>query len=251
MGDHLPSPTPTSVGLLVSVRSAAEARRALAGGAAIIDVKEPRHGSLGRAADAVIRGVVDVVGGARPVSAALGEWTDDPRAIPSAELTYVKWGLAGCQRRTDWRTQLARCAAEQRRPQVVFVAYADWECAQAPSVDEVFALAQEQPGSVMLIDTHCKDASVSLGKRRATLLDWLPIAGIEELCVRCREAQVRIALAGSLGPTEIERLLHVRPDWFAVRGAACADQDRQASVQEDKVRALVDLLATVAPTTSR
>ena len=36
-------------GLLVSVRDADEAEAALRGGAALIDVKEPRHGSLGRA----------------------------------------------------------------------------------------------------------------------------------------------------------------------------------------------------------
>ena len=34
-------------GLLVSVRDAAEAEAALRGGATLIDVKEPRHGSLG------------------------------------------------------------------------------------------------------------------------------------------------------------------------------------------------------------
>ena len=35
--------------LLVSVRSAAEAEEALAGGAALIDVKEPANGPLGKA----------------------------------------------------------------------------------------------------------------------------------------------------------------------------------------------------------
>ena len=36
-------------GLLVSVRSAEEARAALAGGATVIDIKEPDRGPLGRA----------------------------------------------------------------------------------------------------------------------------------------------------------------------------------------------------------
>ena len=48
--------------LLVSVRSAAEALTALEGGAALIDVKEPAHGSLGRADLQVIGEVVRAVG---------------------------------------------------------------------------------------------------------------------------------------------------------------------------------------------
>src|SRR4051794_16896845 len=93
-------------GLLVSVRSAEEAACALAGGAALIDVKEPLRGALGRADDAVIRAVVQAVGAARPVSAALGEWAEQDQSIPDLGLMYVKWGLAGCGQRRDWRQQL-------------------------------------------------------------------------------------------------------------------------------------------------
>ena len=51
--------------LLVSVRSADEARTALAGGASIIDVKEPDHGSLGQAPWSVWRDVHTVASTAR------------------------------------------------------------------------------------------------------------------------------------------------------------------------------------------
>ena len=44
--------------LLVSVRNALEAEVALAGGAHVIDVKEPSHGSLGRADEATLAEVV-------------------------------------------------------------------------------------------------------------------------------------------------------------------------------------------------
>ena len=81
-------------GLLVSVRSADEARVALAGGADLIDVKEPR-GSLGRADVDVIESVITEVGGRVPISAALGEWTSWTTAAIPPGLTYVKWGLSG------------------------------------------------------------------------------------------------------------------------------------------------------------
>ena len=60
-------------GLLVSVRSAAEARIALEAGADLIDVKEPRRGALGAADPAVWKDVCRAVAGRVPVSVALGE----------------------------------------------------------------------------------------------------------------------------------------------------------------------------------
>jgi (5-formylfuran-3-yl)methyl phosphate synthase len=225
--------------LLVSVRSAAEARQALAGGAALIDVKEPARGALGRADDDVIRAVVAEVAGRCPVSAALGEWADGIGQYPDADLNYVKYGLAGCA--PQWRSSFERWF-DQRHPQLVLTAYADWKCAKAPSVDDVFALASAHAGSVMLVDTCCKAAGVT-GKARPTLLDWLPVAWLEHLCEHCRAAGVKIALAGSLGAAEIRALANAQPDWFAVRGAVCTGADRDGMVQLDKVRALVDLLA--------
>ena len=56
--------------LLVSVRSAAEAESAAAGGAGLIDVKEPSRGAMGKADDRTIADVVRAVAGRRPVSAA-------------------------------------------------------------------------------------------------------------------------------------------------------------------------------------
>ena len=129
-----------ATGLLVSVRSAAEARAALHGGAALIDVKEPDHGPLGRASDETIVEVVAAVAGRCPVSAALGELCDDPGTAVPAGLAFVKWGLARCG--AGWRDDLAGRHAGGAR--VVAVAYADWQCARAPAVDEVSAFAAER-----------------------------------------------------------------------------------------------------------
>ena len=87
-------------------------------------------------------------------------------------------------------------------------------------------------------------ATVRAGRdrMRQTLLDWLPAPWVVDLCTRARAAKVKIALAGSLGIAEIRKLLPARPDWFAVRGAACEDSDRQAGVQLVKVRQLVRVL---------
>jgi uncharacterized protein (UPF0264 family) len=227
-------------GVLVSVRDVGEARAALAGGAALIDVKEPARGALGRADDDVVAAVVSAVDGRAPVSAALGELTVEGVPPDCPGLSFVKWGLAGCAR-FDWRDRLERALARPGPPQTVVAAYADWQCAQAPSLADVVDFACGRPGSVLLIDTCCKDtAALSLG-RKPTLLDWVSAGELAAICRRCRAAGVRTALAGSLDEASIRALLPARPTWFAVRGAACAGGERGAEVRRERVASLARL----------
>lgn len=227
-------------GLLVSVCSVEEAEAALVGGADLIDVKEPARGPLGRADAAVIAAIAAHIGGRRPVSAALGELCDFDGAIPPG-LAYMKCGLAGCRDET-WQEFLQNQWRRTAPPLAVAVAYADWQCALAPSLSEVAAFALGRPGNVLLLDTYCKDSWTSERTRRPTLLDWLSVEEIVELCASCRAAKVRVALAGSLGPQEFATLQDARPNWFAVRGAACAGENRSGPVEADKVRALSTLI---------
>jgi uncharacterized protein (UPF0264 family) len=239
--------------LLVSVRSTTEAEAALRGGAALIDVKEPAHGSLGRASDDVIADVVRGAAGRRPVSAALGELVDamklsggrKPPEIFLRGLTppaqYVKWGLAGSA--NSWQRLLheamRRLSEHQPTCRTVAVAYADWRRAGAPRPQEVCSFAVEHDVGAFLIDTWQKDGS--------TLLDWMPLQEISYLRKRCGAAAVPIALAGSLGPAEIRILLPLGPDWFAVRGAVCRGRQRYATIEESRVRSLAVLVRAAGP----
>src|SRR5207247_7915580 len=63
--------------LLVSVADPSEARAALEGGADVIDAKQPRRGALGPVRPDVLAAIRQVVGAARPVSAALGDARDE------------------------------------------------------------------------------------------------------------------------------------------------------------------------------
>jgi uncharacterized protein (UPF0264 family) len=216
------------------VRSAVEAEAALAGGAALIDVKEPARGSLGRPDEETVAAVIRCVAGRRPVSAALGELMDRPTSFPLLGLSYAKWGLAGCVRNPLWRSDLeaVRRLLEERGDgcRAVVAAYADWRRAEAPPPEEVCALVCRQRWAVLLLDTWRKDGS--------TLLDWMTAAEIAELCYSCRNAGVRIALAGSLGRAHVNALRTAGPDWFAVRGAVCFGGRRDGPLDPVAVRRL-------------
>jgi uncharacterized protein (UPF0264 family) len=230
--------------LLVSVRNAQEAVDALAGGAALIDVKEPARGPLGYADREVIEAVIAAVAGRRAVSAACGELAEHFTDLPSG-LAYIKRGLAGCAAIQDWQARLLVASrvpgASRQRPEArtspsappepVAVAYADCQLANAPHPDDVLSFACEQRWTSFLLDTYTKDGR--------TLLDCMTLREIVALCRRCRSHGVRVALAGSLRADEIRLLIPVEPHWFAVRSAACLDGRRDQPICQERVRALV------------
>src|SRR5690606_11370280 len=95
--------------LLVSVRTVAEAVAAIEGGCDLLDIKEPRRGSLGAADPATMTAICEATRhfADRPrISVALGElaeWHDD-RPIPKlpAPIRFAKVGLQGSQDDVNW-----------------------------------------------------------------------------------------------------------------------------------------------------
>ena len=79
--------------LLVSVANAAEARAALAGGADVIDAKNPLAGALGAVSADVMREIHATVAGRRLVTAAIGDAADET-AIERAAGTFAGAGVA-------------------------------------------------------------------------------------------------------------------------------------------------------------
>lgn len=213
--------------LLVSVRSAEEARAALAGGADLIDVKEPARGPLGAADFEVAEAVVATVMGRAAVSVAGGEWETGAGTRVPAGVSYVKWGLAGLKQRPRVAANAIRRCPPPTRP--VLVAYADFQRAHSPATAELVELAIQLRFPALLIDTAVKDGS--------SLTDWIDLEPLTAMRLRLGAANVSLALAGSLDADAIRRLAAVRPDWFAVRGAACVG-GRGGSVCPDRVRAL-------------
>ncbi len=228
--------------LLVSVRDGQEARAALDGGAAVIDVKEPLYGSLGAAPadrwDEVVRCVQRRV----PVSVALGELTDAElpvrlRNLPSVD--FAKVGLAGCRWLPDWVDRW-RQVTQHLRPAVapVAVIYADWQQVAAPSPLEVLYHAQQLGCRAVLWDTCRKDGT--------RLFDHLPVDRLTPLTKQARDAGQLVVLAGSLGLADLLTIQSLAPDFVAVRGAVC-DGARVAAVQQSRVSEFSDALMSHTP----
>lgn len=226
------APASAGVGLLVSVRSAEEAKVALDAGADLIDVKEPAKGPLGPAEAEVVSAVIQAVGGKVPVSAALGEWS--PNALTDAvwhlelPLDYVKWGLAGYPHQPGWGEDLLDTRRQvPARTEVVCVAYADWQRAKSVPPAEVAKFAKRFRYRAFLLDTCVKD-----GKG---LLDFLSAAEVGDLVAVLKAGGVKVAVGGSLKPEQAAKLAAGGPDWFAVRGAVCVGGKRDADLDPVRV----------------
>jgi len=204
-------------GLLLSVRNPSEAALAVAAGAQIIDVKEPDRGPLGRPLARVVDQVVAAVAARAPVSVALGElldwdrsdWADFPRGV-----AFAKFGLAGCGRRTHWARQwhdVLMGLPVGVGP--VAVIYADWVAAAAPPPAQVLDAATENRCAAVLIDTF--------DKSRGPLLSWFNFPQLSTLTNEIRQRHMLVVLGGSLGLDTIPLVLPLRPDYVAVRQAAC------------------------------
>jgi uncharacterized protein (UPF0264 family) len=215
--------------LLVSVRSVAEAREALAAGVDLIDFKEPDRGSLGPVDFAVAAAIVESVGGRAPMSMACGELRDfgvaaeselgASTAIPPG-IAYAKLGLAGCAAVADWPRRWA-CWIESLPAATapVAVIYADWQAVSSPAPDDVLRHATALGCPAVLIDTANKPAG--------GLLDYFCAEDLRRFVAGTRERRMLSVLAGSLSWRRLPQALDVRPDYVAVRGAVCGGSRHQ------------------------
>jgi len=228
--------------LLVSVRSVVEATAAVQGGCDIVDIKEPANGPLGMADVDVIDSIVSKCRqlSSQPVSVALGDVDEWPAArilpVRLNDCDYLKIGPGTLEQPNEWLQRLTdiqeRFAASRiTHPCWIAALYADRPLLS--SITPSYLKSLRDAGFVgLMIDTA--------GKTGQSLLDAVSQEELRIFLQRCREAGLRIGLAGSLTLASIELLLSegIRPDLFGVRSAACADHDRSGSVQEALVEQL-------------
>lgn len=217
---------PRWAGLLVSVRDAAEASVAVAGGAAIVDVKEPAHGPLGAASAANAAAAAVAVAGRVPWTLACGELAAGgaaAAAVVTAAVTALPGGTrppaaakAGPAGLTldAWRREFAAFAAALPAATApVAVAYADWRAAAAPAPADLLAAAAAAGCRILLVDTFDKAGAGILDPGAAArLADWIAAA---------HAAGMAVAVAGRIAAGDVGRAAALGADVVAVRSAVC------------------------------
>lgn len=240
--------------LLVSVRNASEARSALEGGCAVLDVKEPARGALGMANIDVIDAIVacrNQHAPGIPVSIALGDvvdWEGNGASVADrmggsllSEIGFVKLGTAGVGNDPRWSARFQRiCRPEttpggMAAPRWVAVAYADWNSADAPAPRDVIATAANCGCRGVLIDTCTKSG--------AGLFECLTIAELKELEALARGKNLWFALAGRLGVGDLPLVREIAPAIVGIRSAACHAGRRDAAIDPAAIRVFQQALA--------
>ena len=224
--------------LLVSVASAADARAALAGGADLIDAKDPLAGALGPVTEDELRAIHDAVGRRRPVTAALGDAADEAaveaaaRTAAAIGVAFVKIGVAGI---TSVERVAALIAATVRGARaggpacsVVAVTYAD----RGPACLTMSALrraAATGGARGLLLDTA--------NKAGAGVRGYLDTASLATWIAETHDAGLFAAVAGKLTLEDIPIVRACHADIAGVRGAACTG-GRSGRVDVTRVQAL-------------
>jgi len=236
--------------LLVSVRDSAEARSALAGGADIIDAKEPRSGALGAVSLTTFAAIVTAVGSRRPISAAIGDARDEQAAkrdacdYARAGAMFVKIGLCGIasEARVESLIGAAARGASAGGGLVVAVAYADYADVAALSPDVILAAALRAGAQGVLLDTARKGGPA--------LFNLLPVPSLAVWVAHARSNRLFAAVAGRLGLDDFAGAAAIGADIVGVRGAAC-DGGRDGVVSVAKVGELTTALRGQTPHRSR
>jgi len=219
---------------LASVRDEREAALALAGGADLVDFKDPASGALGALPPDVIERGVAAISGRALTSATAGDWPLEASALLAAArrigatgVDYVKIGLMPGAALDVCIDKLHAVAGEHR---LVAVFFAD---RGVPLASLVRLRAAGFAGA--MLDTFRKGG----GGLRAHLDD----ADLARFVGIARDARLLTGLAGSLTLADISALARIGPDILGFRGALCGEDGRSSALcgeRVQRVRAALD-----------
>lgn len=231
----MPSGTPSaSPRLLASVADLSEAMLAAAGGADLIDLKDPRAGALGAWPTALLREARTAMSGPLPLSATIGDLPMAPDtlvatvdAVAATGVDIVKVGFFAGGDLVACADALGRAA--KRGVRLVAVLMAD----QRPDFGLLPILARAGFVGAMLDTAHKQAGGLRRHLAHAELARFVGVA---------RGQGLLTGLAGSLAVADIAPLAALGPDYLGFRGALCAGDRRGAldSRALGRVRATMD-----------
>ncbi len=223
-----------------------EAVEAIAGGADIIDVKNPKEGALGANFPWVIKRIREITPEDVELSCTLGEVPNLPGTVSLAALgaattgvNYIKAGLCGLKTLEEaaYLMQQVAKAAKLCNPSIKVVAtgYADAGRVNAINPLLVPDIAHNAQADIAMIDTAIKD-----GK---SLFTFLTMDQLSRFVTTAHNYGLKVALAGSLKKEDLPAVHALCADVAGLRGAACTLGDRvNGRITREKVRELVEVV---------
>ncbi len=262
----VPRPDSVTTKFLASVTTAAEARVAVAGGADIIDCKDPLTGALGALPVQTVRCIRDAVGEACPVSATIGDLAgpveavaDAARAMAATDIDYVKVGFfpqgnaqatiaalgaafpSPVRRGARGRLSVTNGVIVAAGPAVAHASSAAAASHTAPRL--IGLLFADQEPDFGLIDAMARAgfAGVMLDtaeKTAGSLPQVIPRFRLSLFVREARRCGLMAGLAGALRLPHIGVLTPLAPDVLGFRGALCRDADRTSALDARAVAAV-------------
>ncbi len=232
--------------LLVSPTDEKEALEAIAGGAHIIDVKNPKEGTLGASFPWVIKKIRAITPKNIEISCAIGDLPNLPGTASLAALgaatlgvSYIKAGLYGVKNKDEaiklMQNITKAVKAFDGSIKLVATGYADAELIGAVNPLLIPSIAHASECDVAMIDTAVKD-----GK---SLLDFLSLHKLKAFVDEAHNFNLKVALAGSLKKEHLHLLYKLGTDIVGIRGAACTGGDRHGGhITRQRVHDLMQTL---------
>lgn len=232
--------------LLISPKNETEAIEAIAGGADIIDVKNPKEGPLGANFPWIIRHIRQVTPANIEVSCTLGEAPNRPGSMALASLgaattgvNYIKAGLYGLKTLEDavYLMRSVTKAAKEYNSSIKVVASGYADANRISTVDPLLIpeIARESQADIAMLDTAIKD-----GK---TLFTFLTKPQLQCFIDAAHSYGLKAALAGSLQKEDLPAVYALGADVVGLRGAACTLGDRvNGEITREKVQELVEIV---------
>ncbi|MEN4007389.1 MAG: (5-formylfuran-3-yl)methyl phosphate synthase [Methanobacteriaceae archaeon] len=217
--------------LLISPINTEEAHEAIEGGADIIDVKNPKEGSLGANFPWVIKSIREMAPEDMLVSATLGDVPYKPGTVSLAALgaavsgaDYIKVGLYGTKNYDEALEVMKNVVktVNEYSADIIVVAsgYADAHRIGALDPMEIPKVAADAGADLAMLDTAVKD-----GK---TLFDFMSEEKIAKFNGEIHDHGLKSALAGSVKKEQLKTLYNLGTDVVGIRGAACVGGDRNS-----------------------
>jgi len=232
--------------LLISPINTDEALESIEGGADIVDVKNPKEGSLGANFPWVIKNIRKITPDGMHVSATVGDVPYKPGTVSLAAAgavvsgaDYIKVGLYGTKNYAEALEVMENVVKSVKEfdedALIVASGYADAHRVGAVDPMEIPNVAADAGADLAMVDTAVKD-----GK---TLFDFMDIEKLQEFNDTIHDYGLKSALAGSVKKDQLKSLYDIECDVVGIRGAACTGGDRNnGSIHRSAVKELKEMI---------